>query len=229
MNTPFAIAIDGPSGAGKSTVAKRVAADLDILYLDTGAMYRAIGVYMLDHSVDPKDEQAVSDKLDSIDMDIQFRDGTQRTLINGEDLTGRLRENRVSMAASDVSRHPAVRRKLWQIQRALAERESFILDGRDIGTVVLPDAPCKIFLTAPAEVRARRRLADLAAAGENVPYEQVLDEMRRRDRQDAERSLAPTKPADDAVVIDSGTMTLEETITAISEVIREKLGDRYDN
>ena len=190
----ISIAIDGPSGAGKSSLAKRLAAELGYVYVDTGAMYRAIGLYTLRAGQNTKDAAAVAALLPDIHLDIRPGQGAQQILLNGEDVTETVRQEQVGMAASDVSAHPAVRAFLLETQRALAARSNVLMDGRDIGTVVLPDATVKIFLTATPEARAQRRLAELQAKGQAADYATVLADIRLRDDQDTHRAVAPAAP-----------------------------------
>ncbi len=212
------IAIDGPSGAGKSTAAKAVAAKLGIIYLDTGAMYRAVAYYALAHGVDPLDGKAVEGILDDIEMNIVYRDGTQEILVCGENVTPYLREAHMSKAASDISAHPAVRLKLVELQRKFARENDVVLDGRDIGTYVLPDASCKIFLTADTAERAKRRWLELAEKGNKQSQEEVRADIEKRDYNDSHRAFAPLKQADDAVLVDTTDMTIEQVVARVVEL-----------
>ena len=204
------IAIDGPAGAGKSTIAKLIASEKGYIYLDTGAMYRALAVYALKNGVDPLDEKSVDKLVVGVDMDIKYIDGIQHIIVCGEDVTSQIRENHVSKAASDISAHPSVRIKLVELQREFAKTHDVVLDGRDIGTFVLPDTPYKFYLTASAEVRAERRVKDLAERGQTVDFKTVLEEIRQRDYNDSHRQFAPLRQADDAVFIDSSEMSIDE-------------------
>lgn len=204
------IAIDGPAGAGKSTIAKLIASEKGYIYLDTGAMYRALAVYALKNGVDPLDEKAVDKLVVGVDMDIKYIDGIQHIIVCGEDVTFQIRENHVSKAASDISAHPSVRIKLVELQREFAKTHDVVLDGRDIGTFVLPDTPYKFYLTASAEVRAERRVKDLAERGQTVDFKTVLEEIKQRDYNDSHRQFAPLRQADDAVFIDSSEMSIDE-------------------
>ena len=204
------IAIDGPAGAGKSTIAKLVASEKGYIYLDTGAMYRALAVYALKNGVDPLDEKSVDKLVVGVDMDIKYIDGIQHIIVCGEDVTSQIRENHVSKAASDISAHPSVRIKLVELQREFAKTHDVVLDGRDIGTFVLPDTPYKFYLTASAEVRAERRVKDLAERGQTVDFKTVLEEIKQRDYNDSHRQFAPLRQADDAVFIDSSEMSIDE-------------------
>ena len=209
------IAIDGPGGAGKSTVAKAVAAKLGIVYVDTGALYRTIGLYVRRANVDPKDREGVSACLKDITIEIKYEDGKQRVYLNGEDPGDAIRTPEMSMYASAVSAIPEVRAFLLDTQRDIAKKNSVIMDGRDIGTVILPDAEVKIFLTASEECRARRRYEELLSKGQSVRYEDVLAEMNQSDAQDAGRDVAPTAAAEDAVLLDNTDLTFEGTVDAV--------------
>lgn len=211
----FQIAIDGPSGSGKSTMAKRLAKALGIGYLDTGAMYRALGYAALKQHIVPGDQAAVEPMLLQTDLDVAFDGDRQMTLINGEDVSSFIRTPEVSMAASDISALPAVRLFCVERQRAFAEKHSVVLDGRDIGTYVLPNATLKFFLTADDTIRAKRRYLDLLEAGEEVDEKDVLHDLRRRDQQDSTREMAPTRAAADAVLIDTGSLTEEEVFALL--------------
>ena len=218
-----AIAIDGPAGAGKSTIAKALAARLHYIYIDTGAMYRAIGLFALRSGVLGEDREGVAALLPEIRLELCFQDGAQHILLNGEDVSQAIRTPQASAYASLVSAIPAVRSFLLDYQRSFARSNSVIMDGRDIGTVVLPQADCKIFLTAGSEARARRRFAELQAKGDETPDEEVLAAIRQRDRQDSSREAAPLKAAEDAVVVDTTACTLEESIEKVYAVAKEKL------
>lgn len=219
LTDAYAIALDGPSGAGKSTVAKLVAKKLGITYLDTGALYRALGLTVLNGGISPTDEKNVKARLKDVAVGIEYRDGVQCVLVDGEDVSARIRTPEVSMAASAVSAIPFVREKLLDIQRDISKKSSVILDGRDIGTVVLPNAEFKYFLTASAEIRAKRRFDELIAKGETVEYEKVLDDVITRDRNDSSRKIAPLKQAFDAKAIDSDEMTAEEVAKVITDEV----------
>lgn len=220
----YAIAIDGPAGAGKSTIARQVAADFSIIYVDTGAMYRAIGAYALRRGVDTCSAEAVASLLPEIHLELSYSsENGQRILLNSEDVSAEIRLPEMGMAASNVSAIPEVRRFLLEEQRNMARRQSVIMDGRDIGTVVLPDAQVKVFLTATPEVRARRRWKEFQDKGLNKSYETILADVRRRDEQDMNRPIAPLKPADDAVLLDSTELNFEETVAAIEKLIKERI------
>ena len=220
----FSIAIDGPSGAGKSTLAKAIAQEMSILYVDTGAIYRTIGYAVQQRGIAPRDESAVSAILDELDITMNYgEDGLQRMYLNGEDVTAKIRLPEISMYASDVSAHGTVRNFLLEMQREMARKNSVIMDGRDIGTVVLPNADVKIFLTAEPEIRAERRYLELIQRGTPKPYEQVLAEINERDYNDTHRPIAPLKPAEDSVYIDTSEINFEESRETLLKAIREKL------
>jgi len=221
---PMNIAIDGPVGAGKSSIADQVAQRLHILHLDTGAMYRAFGLYALRSGVDMKSEEALSALVEKVDVQVEYADGAQRTLLFGEDVSDLIRTGEVSAAASAVSKWPAVRRRMVRAQQEMAQKADMLIDGRDIGTVVLKDSPCKIYLTAASEERARRRHLQQLAKGDNTPYEQVLRELIARDEQDMNRKTDPLRRAEDAVLVDSTNMTEEETVEAIVKIVEEVYG-----
>ena len=222
MNECFSVAIDGPAGAGKSTVAKGVAKEVGALYLDTGAMYRAVGLYMLGNGISPTDAEAVTLHAAEADVDVRYIDGLQRVFLCGEDVSEAIRENEVSAAASAVSAVPLVREILVERQRAIAASRSVVMDGRDIGTKVLPGATLKIFLTASAAVRARRRFLELKEKGQEVPFEQLLEEINRRDYNDATRAASPMIQADDAILVDSSDMTAEQVIARVVSLLHER-------
>ena len=219
----FNIALDGPAGSGKSTVAKILAKDYNILYLDTGAMYRACGLKALRLGVDPKDGEAVEKMLPQLNVKVEYRDGKQHTILDGEDVSQAIRENPVSMAASSISAHPCVRMKMVEMQREIAKGMSCVLDGRDIGSYVLPDAKYKFFVTADSEVRAKRRFDEISARGERVDFEKLHQEIIMRDKQDSEREFAPLVCAKDAVIIDTSKMSIEEVVNAIKRVIQAEI------
>lgn len=217
------IAIDGPSGAGKSTIARAVAKALGMLYVDTGAMYRAIGLYAFENGIAPRDAAALGRALADIDIKLVYEGGVQRVFLNGRDVSEAIRRHEISAYASDVSALPAVRAFLLDLQRDMAKTHSVIMDGRDIGTVILPHADIKIFLTAAAEDRARRRFDELYAKGETVSYERVLEDVRVRDHNDETRAAAPLHPAPDAEIIDTTGNTLDESIELILNFVKERL------
>lgn len=217
------IAIDGPAGAGKSTVAKAVAKELDIIYLDTGAMYRATAYTAIKNGIDVSDEVGVGEMLKTLTMDVVYEDGAQQLIVNGFNTTPYLREHYMSKAASDISALPCVRYKLVDIQRELAKTYDLVLDGRDIGTFVLPDANCKIFLVASAEERAKRRVEENRLKGQESDFDTVLKDIKQRDYNDSHREVAPLKKADDAVELDTTTMTIPEVVEAVISLVKEKI------
>ena len=219
----YNIAIDGPAGSGKSTVAKILANDCHILYLDTGAMYRACALAALRAGIDVSDEAQVCDLMRDLSLSVVYSDGVQHTMLGGEDVSSLIRSPEVSMAASAISRHPSVRLKLVEKQREIAGKMSCVLDGRDIGTFVLPDADFKFFLTASPEVRAKRRYDEMIARGEQVDFEALKRDIAARDEQDSTRSLAPLKQADDAVLIDTSDMTIDCVVETIKRKMQEKI------
>ena len=221
--TTMTVAIDGPAGAGKSTIARALAQALHFVYVDTGALYRAVGYYMLTNGVPLKEAARVEARLPEITLELKYADGTQRVILNGEDVSGKIRTPEVSMAASVVSAQPPVRRFLFDLQRDTAKKSDVIMDGRDIGTVVLPDARLKIFLTASPEARAKRRYAELCEKGEKVTYDAVLADMVKRDYDDTHRAAAPLKAADDAVLVDTTALSLEESIDTLRRLVEERL------
>ncbi|MBQ8572238.1 MAG: (d)CMP kinase [Ruminococcus sp.] len=218
----IAVAIDGPAGAGKSTIARAAAASLGFIYVDTGALYRSIGLNALRKGVDLADSTAIEKSLEGLEVELSFDDnGAQIVLLNGEDVSSLIRTPEVSMSASKVSAVPAVRAFLLDLQRNMAKTQSVIMDGRDIGTVVLPDAQVKIFLTASPEIRAKRRYDELIEKGQDVKYEDVLADVIERDYNDSHREIAPLKPADDSKLADTSGLTLEESIELIINIIKE--------
>lgn len=216
------IAIDGPAGAGKSTIAKLLAAKLGILYLDTGAMYRAVGLKALNAGVDISDAAAVEKMLADTKIDVTQENGVQHVYLDGNDVSSAIRENAVSKAASDISAVPCVRYKMVELQREIASRCDTVLDGRDIGTFVLPNAEYKIFLTASAEERAKRRYAELKAKGSKLTLEQIKDDIVKRDYNDSHRALAPLKKADDATEVDTTAMSIDDVVGRIYAIIGAK-------
>ena len=216
------VAIDGPAGAGKSTLARRLAAEMGYIYVDTGAMFRTIGLYALRKGVDPKDNATVNTLLPEVGLRVDCIDGEQHIYLNGEDVSTAIRTEEAGMAASAVGANPEVRAFLLELQREQARRHSVIMDGRDIGTVVLPDATVKIFLTAAPEVRAMRRFRELEQRGTSQPYDQVLREIVDRDYADTHRAIAPLRRAEDAVELDTGALTFEESLHLLLETIRRR-------
>ncbi len=217
------IAIDGPAGAGKSTIARKLAANLGYIYVDTGALYRAVGVNAMRNGADTKNAEQVTATLSSAKVSLRFVDGEQRVFLGEEDVSLAIRTPEASMAASNVSAIPAVREFLFDLQRDIAKANNCIMDGRDIGTVVLPEAQVKVFLTASAEVRAKRRYDELIAKGMEADYNHVLEEMVQRDYQDSHRAIAPLKQADDATLVDTSEMNLEQVLEALETIVKEKI------
>ena len=225
MEKLFSVAIDGPSGAGKSSIAKAIAEKFGFIYVDTGAIYRTVGLYAQQAGLDSKDTAGIIASLPNIRIDIGYdENGSQMMLLNGVNVSREIRTPRSSIYASDVSAIPEVRDFLMDMQRSMAVTHSVVMDGRDIGTVVLPGADVKIFLTASAEMRASRRLAELLEKGTDTDYESVLRDIRYRDEQDSSRETAPLHPAEDSVVVDSTQLSLEEAIAAVSAIVAEKTG-----
>ena len=216
------VAIDGPAGAGKSTIARAASKELGYIYVDTGALYRAVGVYCLRKEIDTTNAEDVGSVLGEIKVELKFIDGVQHVYLNDDDVSTEIRLPEASMAASNVSAIPSVRAFLFDLQREIAANSNCIMDGRDIGTVVLPNAQVKIFLTADPEERAMRRYLELQEKGSNVTYEEVLDDLKIRDYNDSHREIAPLKPAEDSVLINTTGNTLEESINIIIKTIKEK-------
>ena len=223
MNSKKSVAIDGPSGAGKSTIARRVSEEVGFIYVDTGAIYRTGRLAAALRKLDPKDKAAVVAMLPEISIRLAYgEDGLQHMYLDGEDVTSRIRTPEISLYASGVSAHPEVRAYLMEMQRSLARENDVVMDGRDIGTVVLPDAGLKIFLTASPEARARRRCSELVAKGQDVQYEDVLRDLKLRDENDSTRAAAPLKAAEDALLLDTTEMDFEESCRAVAAMIRER-------
>lgn len=219
-----AIAIDGPAGAGKSTVARALAKELGYLYVDTGAIYRTVGYHMSLYGIGPKDIDGITRLLDDVNLNIQYDDsGLQHMILNGCDVTDEIRSPEMSDYASKLSTLKIVREFLLDVQRDMARKHNVVMDGRDIGTVVLPRAQVKIFLTASAEIRAQRRFKELVAKGDKkVTLAQVLQDMKQRDERDANRPIAPLKPAEDSVILDTSEMTLEQVVSAMKQIAAER-------
>lgn len=219
----YRIALDGPSGAGKSTIAKRLSAELGFVYVDTGAMYRTVGLYCLQNNVDINDEAAVGAVLGNINIELKYIDGEQRILLNGTDVSKDIRLNEVSMAASKTSAYKAVRAFLLDAQRNVAKTQSVIMDGRDIGTVVLPDAEIKIFIVGDATVRAKRRHKELLEKGQNISLQEVLEDIITRDHNDTNRAEAPLKQAKGAVLLDTTYKNFDEAYEAVLDIVKSKM------
>jgi len=224
----YSIALDGPAGVGKSTIAKRIAEKLGFTYVDTGAMYRTLAVYFSDLGYKPEETEKIIASLGGVDIDIRYIDGEQHMFLNGTDVTGRLRTEAVSSMASITSSIPEVREKLKELQRSLAEKQNVIMDGRDIGTVILPNATVKIFLTASPKVRAMRRFRQLAEQGKlgDATPESIQKDIEERDFRDSHRSVAPLKAAEDAVKVDSSEMSIEEVVKAVVSELEKKIGNQ---
>ena len=224
MKKKISVAIDGPSGAGKSTVAKALTKKFDLVYVDTGAIYRTVGLATQRADIASKDAEAVIALLPSLEIDIAYdKGGTQRMLLNGADVSDEIRTPRSSIYASDVSAIPEVRAFLMDMQRSMAEKYSVVMDGRDIGTVVLPNADIKVFLTASPEARAQRRWLELKNRGSDASYEEVLRDIEYRDTQDSTRAAAPLKAAEDAVLVDTSDLSFDESVEAVAALIRARL------
>lgn len=216
------IAIDGPSGAGKSTLAKRLSKKLGFIYVDTGALYRAVGLYIFENSIPVTSPESIVAALDNIDIGLEFCDGVQKVYLNGRDVGDEIRRPEISMYASTVSAIPAVRKFLLDKQRDIAEKNNVIMDGRDIGTVIMPDAQVKIYLVSSAEKRAERRYKELVEKGIDISYAEVLSDMTKRDEQDSTRAASPALPAEDAVFLDNSGLTLDETLNEALRIVCEK-------
>ncbi len=219
----IAIAIDGPAGAGKSTIARRAARQIGFIYVDTGALYRAIGLYMLNQHVETTDSESVSAQLCKVDISLAFQNGEQRVILCGKDVSDEIRTAEVSMAASNVSAIPKVREFLFALQKDIARSNNVVMDGRDIGTVVLPEAQVKLFLTASPEERAARRYDEMTAKGHKVEYADVLSDLKIRDYNDSHRAVAPLVPASNAIVVDTTGNTLEESVAQLLSIIESRL------
>ena len=217
------IAIDGPSGSGKSSLSRRVAAQLGIVYVDTGAMYRTVGYYARSRGISLSEIEKVVDVLDEIHIDVRFENGGQSVYLNGENLGDKIRENEISMYASSVAKVPEVRAFLLDVQKDIAKTNSVIMDGRDIGTVILPNADVKIFMSASIEARARRRCVELEEKGMPASYDEILSDMIARDKQDSEREIAPAVAAPDAILFDNSERGFEESLEALIALIKNTL------
>lgn len=222
----ISVAIDGPSGAGKSTVARAAAARLGYVYVDTGAMYRAIGLAVCRKGISGDDTAGIVAVLPEVQLDIRYEDGAQHILLCGEDVSDAIRTPEIAKYASKVSAVPEVRQFLLETQRDMAKNGNILMDGRDIGTVILPDAQVKIFLTASAEARAQRRYLELHEKGQSITFDEVLHDIQQRDEQDMTRAVAPLKQAADAVLLDTSDISLEQSIEAVLRIIRERVEDK---
>ena len=217
------IAIDGPAGAGKSTIAKKVAKEMGFIYVDTGAMYRAMALYILQHGIDEKNEQAIAAVCDDIDVALRYEAGEQRVLLCGEDVSKEIRREEVGNMASVTSVYGCVRKKLVSLQQQLAAKEDVIMDGRDIGTCVLPQAPLKIYLTASVDTRAKRRYKELCEKNVTCDLAEIMKDIEDRDYRDMHREISPLKQAEDAVLVDSSDMTIDEVVTTIITLAKERM------
>ena len=221
----YSIAIDGPAGAGKSTIAKRLAASMNYIYVDTGAMYRAMAVYFSINNVNPDDEREIDAAVVNVDINIEYMDGVQQVILNGDNVTGMLRTEETGKMASKTSKYASVRSKLVDLQRKLAKTTDVIMDGRDIGTTVLPDAFVKIYLTASSKARAQRRFDELKVKGEPCDYEVIKEDIEQRDYQDMHREISPLKQADDAVLVDTSDMNIEQVVETITKIVNDRKND----
>ena len=219
----YNIAIDGPAGAGKSTIAKKLAKELGYVYVDTGAMYRAIAYYFLQNQVDVNDEEAIASACPNVNVTIAYQNGDQQVLLNGENVNGVIRKEEVGKTASTTSVYPVVRAKLMDLQRELAMKENVIMDGRDIGTVVLPNADVKIFLTASSKVRAKRRYDELTEKGVECDFDEIEKDIIDRDYRDMHRETAPLKQAEDAILLDSSELDIDGVVNRMKEIIKEAI------
>ena len=220
----YNIAIDGPAGAGKSTIAKKLAKELGYVYVDTGAMYRAIAYYFLQNQVDVNDEEAIASACPNVNVTIAYQNGEQQVLLNGENVNGVIRKEEVGKTASTTSVYPVVRAKLMDLQRELAMKENVIMDGRDIGTVVLPNADVKIFLTASSKVRAKRRYDELTEKGVECDFDEIEKDIIDRDYRDMHRETAPLKQAEDAILLDSSELDIDGVVNRMKKIIKEAIG-----
>ncbi|MBQ2153046.1 MAG: (d)CMP kinase [Clostridia bacterium] len=218
----FNVAIDGPSGAGKSSVSKEAAKRMGFIHIDTGALYRSLAYSAIKNKININDEISLKNMLNMTKINIEFQDGVQNVILNGENVNDKIRTEEVSKGASDISKIPMIRAFLLDLQRDLARENNVVMDGRDIGTVVLPNADVKIFITASPEQRAERRYKELLAKGEKVVYNDILEKLIYRDHQDTHREIAPLKPCDDAVIIDTSDLDFSQSVNAVLDVIREK-------
>ena len=215
----YSVAIDGPAGAGKSTIAKLISKEMGYIYVDTGAMYRAMAVYFTKNNIDPDDENAINAAVDNVDISIEYQNGEQQVILNGENVTGLLRTEETGNMASRTSKYKEVRSKLVELQRQLAKTSDVVMDGRDIGTTVLPDAFVKIYLTASSDARAKRRYDELTAKGEQCDINDIKEDIEKRDYQDMHREISPLKQADDAILLDTYNMNIEQVVAAMRDII----------
>lgn len=222
----YSIAIDGPAGAGKSTIAKKLAQKLQYIYVDTGAMYRAMAIYFLDHGILPEDEASIRKACENVRIRIEYEEGAQQVILNDENVTARLRREEVGTMASKTSVYPEVRKKLVELQKELARVQNVIMDGRDIGTCVLPDATLKVYLTASVEARAKRRFDELKEKGETPDIQVIEADIRERDERDMNREVSPLRQAEDAVLVDSSNMTIEEVVECMEGLFYKKMNQR---
>ncbi len=220
----YSVAIDGPAGAGKSTIAKLIAKELGYIYVDTGAMYRAMAVYFTKNNVKPEDEAAINEAVKKVDIRIEYQNGEQQVILNGENVTGLLRTEETGNMASKTSKYKEVRSKLVELQRQLAKTTDVVMDGRDIGTTVLPDARVKIYLTASSEARAKRRYDELTAKGESCDINAIKEDIETRDYQDMHREISPLRQAEDAVLLDTSDMNIEQVVSAMRDIINNAVG-----
>lgn len=224
MSANIKIAIDGPSGAGKSTLAKNIAEYMNFMYLDTGALYRTVGLHIFNEKIDLNNTERIITELEKIKVEVVFRDGRQIMYLNDINVTEDIRRNEISRYASGVSAIPQVRTYLLKIQRETADKYNIVMDGRDIGTVIMPDAQVKIFLSADVNERAERRYQELLQQGQNVDYDTILHDMTERDKNDSSRDIAPLKPADDAILFNNSGLEINETLDSVIKIINKKLG-----
>ena len=215
----YSVAIDGPAGAGKSTIAKLISREMGYIYVDTGAMYRAMAVYFSKNKVNPEDESAINEAVKNVDIKIEYQNGEQQVILNGENVTGLLRTEETGNMASKTSKYKEVRIKLVELQRELAKTTDVVMDGRDIGTTVLPDAFVKIYLTASSDARAKRRYDELVAKGEQCDLSAIKEDIEKRDYQDMHREISPLKQAEDAVLLDTSDMNIEQVVAAMRDII----------
>ena len=215
----YSVAIDGPAGAGKSTIAKLISREMGYIYVDTGALYRAMAVYFSKNKVNPEDESAINEAVKNVDIKIEYQNGEQQVILNGENVTGLLRTEETGNMASKTSKYKEVRSKLVELQRELAKTTDVVMDGRDIGTTVLPDAFVKIYLTASSDARAKRRYDELMAKGEQCDLSAIKEDIEKRDYQDMHREISPLKQAEDAVLLDTSDMNIEQVVAAMRDII----------